>query len=234
MNGVYQGGELALFARAHNWKRYIAAMLSPFVAGRVLEVGSGLGTNIALFTNPNVTAWHGVEPDPELAEQARIALARSSHGGSGGIVTGTLDAIGEGEYFDSILYIDVLEHIEDDRRELARAAAHLIPGGQLTVLAPAHQFLYSAFDRAIGHYRRYNLETLTALRPPGCVVRRSMMLDAAGLLASLGNRFVYERSMPTEGQIAFWDRVLVPVSRILDPCLLHRLGKTAVVIWRKC
>ena len=54
------------------------------------------------------------------------------------------------ERFDTILYIDVLEHIDDDLGELARSATHLRPGGHLIVLAPAHQALYSPFDKAIG------------------------------------------------------------------------------------
>ena len=66
-----------------------------------------------------------------------------------------------------MLYIDVLEHIEHDLDELARAASHLAPGGHLVVLAPAHQALFSDFDRAIGHYRRYNRAGLQKLAPAG-------------------------------------------------------------------
>jgi SAM-dependent methyltransferase len=233
MNVMYQGSELALFAQARNWKRYASRVLLPYIGGRVLEVGAGIGTNIELYATDRVVTWIGVEPDAGLAEQARLALARSRFAGSGKIVTGALAALGPAEVFETILYIDVLEHIEDDSAELARAAAHLSSGGHLIVLAPAHQSLYSAFDRAIGHFRRYNLQNLTKLRPPGCSVRRRMMLDSAGLLASWGNRFVYEKSMPSEIQIAFWDRVLVPISRILDPMTFHRFGKTAVIVWQK-
>ena len=57
--------------------------------------------------------------------------------------------------FDSIVYIDVLEHIKDDSAEIAAATARLRSNGTLVVLSPAHAWLFSAFDAAVGHYRRY-------------------------------------------------------------------------------
>jgi len=54
-----------------------------------------------------------------------------------------------------------------------------------------------------------------------------------GLSASAANRLFLSQSMPTAGQIATWDRLMIPLSRIVDPLLGHRLGKTAVAVWRK-
>ena len=58
--------------------------------------------------------------------------------------------------FDTVLYIDVLEHISDDGSEVARASQLLRPGGYVVALSPAHQMLFTPFDAAIGHYRRYS------------------------------------------------------------------------------
>ncbi|MEZ5365893.1 MAG: hypothetical protein R2748_27060 [Bryobacterales bacterium] len=127
----------------------------------------------------------------------------------------------------------MLEHIEDDRAEVRRAAERVEPGGRLIVLGPAHQFLFSEFDQAIGHFRRYTTGMLEALTPPGLEVEKSFYLDSAGILASLGNRLLLRSSMPTPAQIRVWDRYLTPVSRVLDPLLLRRLGKTAITIWRR-
>jgi hypothetical protein len=103
----------------------------------------------------------------------------------------------------------------------------------LIVLVPAHQFLYSPFDRSIGHFRRYALADLKRLTPSGCRIAKAFMLDSVGLFASLANRFILRSPMPTPAQIAAWDRVMVPVSRLLDPMTGHRLGKSAIVIWQK-
>ena len=148
------------------------------------------------------------------------------------MVTGTLAALDPRDRFDSILYIDVLEHISDPKSELRRAAAHLAPGGTLIVLAPAHQWLFTAFDRAIGHFRRYTTRTLAADVPDGLVKEKLVYLDAVGLLASLGNRVLLGSPMPTERQIDFWDGVLVRCSMRLDRWLRYSIGKSVLGVWR--
>jgi hypothetical protein len=99
-----------------------------------------------------------------------------------------------------------LEHIEDDRGELARIARALRPGGHVVVMSPAHPFLFSAFDAAIGHHRRYARRTLTAAAPPALRLVRMEALHSVGMVASLMNRLVLRQSMPTREQLAVWDR----------------------------
>jgi hypothetical protein len=124
--------------------------------------------------------------------------------------------------------------LEPDRAtaELEAASKILRPNGALIVLAPAHRWLYSPFDRAIGHYRRYTRRSLAAVGPPGLrhVVLR--YLDSVGLLASAGNRFILRKSIPTAGDIARWDQLMVPVSRRIDGWLGFRIGKSVLGIWR--
>lgn len=223
----YPGGELELFAGAVNWKSYVGSTLRPFIRGRVLEVGAGIGANIPYLYNDRVERWTSVEPDPKLA--GRIAEAI----GDCRVVTGTIADIDPVARYDSVLYIDVLEHIADDAGELAAAARHLAEGGKLVVLSPAHPFLFSPFDAAIGHYRRYRAHDLAALTPAGCRLTHCFMLDAAGFFASAANAMVMKSSMPSAAQIRVWDRLLVPVSRVLDRGTGHRFGKTLVAVWSR-
>jgi hypothetical protein len=60
----------------------------------------------------------------------------------------------------------------------------------------------------------------------------SMMLDTAGFFASLANRVVLSTSLPSKQQIALWDRVLIPISRVLDRATAYRFGKTVILVWR--
>jgi hypothetical protein len=229
----YVGSELELFSEARNWKAYFSRVLTPYMSGQVLEVGAGIGSNTPYLATAAVCGWTSVEPDRSLAR--RILERAARHGLSFGwsVVAGTIEALGPGARFETILYIDVLEHLADDRSELSRAALHLSAGGNLIVLAPAHQFLFSPFDAEIGHYRRYNRPSLIALTPPGCRLHRCFLLDSAGFLASLGNRVLLRASTPTAGQIAFWDKVLIPVSRILDRLTGYNLGKTVIAVWNR-
>lgn len=233
MSQRYQGAELDLFSAAANWKAYFSTVLAPFIGARVLEVGAGLGGNIPYLCRNTVREWTSLEPDPDLAR--RIADRKSSGAlpAKCRVIAGTIAQLDAAAQFDTILYIDVLEHIADDRTELARAAQHLAPGGNLVVLAPAHQFLFSPFDTAVGHFRRYSRDTLIALAPPDCRLRNNLMLDSAGLLASLANRLLLRSDMPSPRQIAFWDGVLVPVSRLLDAATGRMLGKSVVAVWSR-
>ena len=226
---TYQGQELDVFAGASNWKRYWGSRLRKWISGDVLEPGAGIGANTVLLQNPEVRSWHCLEPDARLA--ARLARA-VTHLPNCSVTQGMVAAVA-GKSFDTILYVDVLEHIADDRGELAAAASLLRAGGRLVVLSPAHPFLFSPFDRAIGHYRRYERASMLACSPPGCPVESLFWLDAVGMLASLGNRLVLHSRHPTPGQIRFWDRYMIPVSRVLDPVLGYRLGRTMCAVWRR-
>jgi SAM-dependent methyltransferase len=230
--GAYVGDELELFARAHNWKRYWSGVLGRDVCGRVLDVGAGLGASARLFAlHPGIESYLALEPDAGLAAKMRAADPSEMPRGFE-VVEGTLASLDPGRRFDCILYIDVLEHISGDREELERAARRLAPGGCIVVLSPAHGFLYSPFDAAIGHVRRYDRASLRAVVPAGLTVERMHYLDSVGLLASLGNRLLLRAAQPSPAQIAVWDGWMVPPSRLLDPMLLHRVGKTIVAVLR--
>ena len=226
---TYVGQELELFARAINWKAYWSSQVSPWIRGDVLEVGAGLGANTARMHNRHVRSWHCLEPDPKLLTTL-LDNVRSLQGCTASI--GTIDTM-TGRSFDTIIYIDVLEHIEDDDGELEKAAALLRPGGHLVVLAPAHQRLFTPFDAAIGHYRRYNAATLAACGPASCRLRTLFYLDSVGIMTSLANRLLLNQKQPTPRQIAFWDTCLIPISRVLDPLTRHRFGKSIVAVWTR-
>jgi SAM-dependent methyltransferase len=229
---TYAGDELRLFAEATNWKRYFSRQLRPYVTGAVAEVGAGIGGTTALLGTAPHDSWLCLEPDTRLADTLRQRIARGELPLRPEVVVGFLRDLPATATFDTILYIDVLEHIAADRREVAEAAARLRPGGRLVVLCPAHNGLYSAFDLALGHLRRYDRRSLEALCPEELTVVDSFYLDTLGIVVSLGAKLT-RRATPTAGQIAFWDKVVVPVSRIADAWTGRRLGKTVVVVFAR-
>lgn len=226
----YIGTELEGFAHARNWKRYLRSRIAPFLRGHVLEVGAGIGTTTLAFRDGREASWTSVEPDPALA---RSLPARAPSLAAVEVIAGTIDRVPAARRFDCVLYIDVLEHIEDDAAEVRRAAARLDVGGALVVLAPAHQWLFSPFDAAIGHYRRYDKGMLRTLTPPGVELVRLEYLDSTGWILSLLNRLVLKSSAPTKEQVLTWDRYFVPVSRVLDAVIGRRAGKSVLAVWRR-
>jgi SAM-dependent methyltransferase len=229
----YVGSELDLFEAATTWKGYVRHRVTPYLGTSVLEVGAGHGGTTRVLCRRNFDRWVCSEPDATLADRISRSITAGELPACCRVVVGTIDDLGDEPPFDSVLYMDVLEHIEDDRAELARAAHCLRPCGHLVVLAPAHQWLFTPFDRAIGHYRRYSQKTLRAATPDGLEPVCILYLDSVGLLASLGNRLLLRQSMPNPGQIAVWDKLMVPLSRLIDPIVGHTVGKSVLGIWRK-
>jgi SAM-dependent methyltransferase len=240
---TYIGCELSLFAEARRWKAYWYRQIERYVRGSVLEVGAGNGNNTLVFpmsspaivdqtTSGRATSgqnkWVCLEPDVSLCAELRNRVGREN---KVQIIAGTLSAMSETPGFDTILYLDVLEHIEKDSRELALSARMLRPGGHLIVLSPAHRWLYSPFDRNIGHFRRYTRASLCSAVPGRLKLVVCRYLDCAGLAASAANALLLKQSLPTKRQILLWDRLLVPVSRRVDPLLRYSCGKSVLGIW---
>ena len=229
----YVGSELELFQDAVNWKRYYGDMLSPFLSLDVLEVGAGIGGTTQTLCTGNHDSWVCLEPDPALCQQI---VSRVRQGDLPGCCEALNASLGETPLHrapGTILYMDVLEHILADRQELELAAALLQPEGYIVVLAPAHSWLYSAFDEAVGHHRRYNKSALRDLTPPGTEVVLARYLDSCGICLSLANRVLARQRTPRKSAISFWDKCVVPLSRVLDPLFGFRVGKSVLMIWQK-
>lgn len=227
----YVGSELDLFANVTNWKSYWSDQIRPYLRGDVLEVGAGIGANTSFLSPAEPGRSVCLEPDPGLVQQLRAKLAAEASIRRYESVCGTVEDV-DGQ-FDTVVYIDVLEHIPDDAQEMRRAAAVLRPGGHLIILSPAHQFLFTSFDTSIGHFRRYNKRMLRALTPPELSIQRLWYLDCVGVLASLGNRLFLRRSQPTREQLHLWDKRMIPISRVLDRLTFYSLGKTVLGVWRR-
>ena len=230
---IYIGDELAIFAKAENWKSYFSRFISPHLGENVLEVGAGLGATTEILCNENHKSWLCLEPDGDLLAQIDGKINRQELPPSCQTQKGLVADLEKNALFDSIIYIDVLEHIEKDGEELAKASQHLKIGGKLIVLSPAYESLYSAFDKAIGHYRRYDKASISAITPPQSKILKLIYLDSLGVFLSFGNRLLLRQNNPTDKQIQFWDKVIIPISRVIDPLLGYSAGRSIICVWEK-
>jgi 2-polyprenyl-3-methyl-5-hydroxy-6-metoxy-1,4-benzoquinol methylase len=229
----YAGGELANFSIAVNWKTYWSSTILPYLGKHILEVGAGIGSSTRVLSSmSSAESWLCLEPDTGNIDILQNEKSAGNIPAYCEFRQGGLTALEGNECFDSILYIDVLEHIEDDESEILLASDHLNENGYLIILAPTYPFLFSEFDKAIGHYRRYT-RGMFADRYSNSLIRRSIrFLDSVGLLTSLGNRFLLRSPLPTKGQLAFWDKYLVPLSRLADWIIRYRFGRSILVIYQ--
>lgn len=227
----YIGEELELFELAVRWKKYFGAHFKPYIKGAVAEVGSGRGANVPYLLNAAVSNYLCIEPDSRLVSTTLDKIASGSLPKICQVKQGFLEPIQIA--YDTILYIDVLEHINNDRQELEKAANALRPGGFLCILVPANPKDFSAFDKAVGHYRRYSKKQLLALIPPSLEVHWCRYLDAFGAVASKVNQLFLKQSKPTIKQVKFWDQYLVPFSRIIDKPTGYNRGKSLLLVAQK-
>jgi hypothetical protein len=227
---TYPGNELSLFENA---KKYISSRLSPYIKGKVLEVGAGIGANTVLLNNDHASEWLLLEPDEDMTFELTAKIQNNLLPPKCEVMNMTISQLSKELRFDTIIYIDVLEHIESDKSELETASSLLNKGGHLIVLSPAFQSLYSPFDKAIGHYRRYSLTELKQLTPPSVKIIQLRYLDSVGYFASLFNKLFLRQSYPTLKQVSFWDKWMIPVSRFTDKIFFHSFGKSIVAVWKK-
>ena len=229
----YIGNELELFAEAVHWKRYFRSAIADRLVGDVLEVGAGIGETARHLLDGRQRSWLCLEPDERLGTRLRAWAESGDVAPRPTVQIGTTADVNPRSRFDTILYIDVLEHIEDDRAEMARAAELLAPRGTLIVLSPAFQQLFSEFDRSVGHYRRYTRASLAEVMPASLRRVRLRYLDSVGFLASLSNRALLRQALPSRRQIAVWDRVMIPASRVLDPLLARSFGRSVLAVYER-
>lgn len=226
----YQGEELDEFFLQKNWRNYVLSKIKKHIKGKCLEVGPGLGyfTEV-LLSLPKVTSLTLVEPDKKHTaflerefslKEKGVVLHESFF--SPHLIEGKVD---------TALLMDVLEHIEDDKRVLLGLSDVLSEKGKIILLLPAHMFLYSDFDKSIGHYRRYDRESIKKAIPDDLKITSLKYLDSVGMLASLFARAT--ATQPKRWQLWLWDKIMVPSSRILDLVFCYRLGKSMLVVLEK-
>lgn len=228
----YKGSELELFRDAVNWKQYFGRKIRKYILKDVLEVGAGIGETTRYLANGQ-DSWLCLEPDASLAASITNKIQTGHLPSFIQVHPGTLNDLPAEKSFDTIIYIDVLEHIKNDSGELKKAISHLKPGGHLVVLVPAWPFLYNKFDQTIGHHRRYDKKMLRALVPAQMKEELLRYYDSLGYFASFANKVFLNQSYPSKKQIYFWNKFLVPLSTIADKVVLHSFGKSLIGVWQK-
>jgi ubiquinone/menaquinone biosynthesis C-methylase UbiE len=230
-NNNYIGNELELFKNATNWKKYFSSIIAEYIHGDVLEVGAGIGINTNyLVNNRKISSITCIEPDPTLCLQIK-KNHKESNIRTSEIINGTIE--NTNKTFDTIIYIDVLEHIENSKNEIDRITRKLNKGGNLIILVPAFNFLYSEFDKKIGHYKRYDKKLLRFEINKKLNEKKLIYLDSLGFFASLTNKLILKKSTPTEKNIRLWDKKLIPITKLTDKLICNTFGKSLIGIYQK-
>jgi SAM-dependent methyltransferase len=157
---TYDGKDLEVLADMPNYHSWIMSWFGPYIRGQFLEYGAGTGT-FSQFLRPLAQSLTLIEPSvPVLRKRSSVAIAATTleeHVQRTG--TGTVD---------TVILVNVLEHIEDDIGALAELSRIVTPGGSILIFVPALALLMSKLDGLLGHFRRYHsVELRQKLRGAG-------------------------------------------------------------------
>lgn len=219
----YDGWELEYFDKAYNFRSYQFDLVKRFIKSKVAEVGPGNGAFLKYYL-PLVDKIDLFEPSENFLnnlnkfKETKVNLINNYF-------------IENKNYYDTILYLDVLEHIKDDQIEIQTAYESLNKGGALIINVPAFQHLYSKFDKDIDHFRRYSKNTLKSLTNKISFTETNLIYyDLIGYFLSIASKlFTKDYLNNFDKKIKIWDS-LIPFSKLIDLLTLNRFGKSLIMI----
>lgn len=212
------------------YRRYQFDLIAPHCGRSILEVGAGVGEFSSQFTDRERLVLTDVDP-LAVDEMARRFTERPEVRARQLDLDGPLEGDPvDGEPVETVVAINVLEHIEDDAAALQSLARLVTPGGTIVLWVPAYQALYGDFDRKVGHVRRYTPATMRrTVRDAGLGVRECRPVNVIGGLAWYLAVRVGKAGSPKPAMLAAYDRLVVPVTRVLDG-LRPPFGQTVLCV----
>ncbi|MGI8808065.1 MAG: class I SAM-dependent methyltransferase [Acidimicrobiales bacterium] len=214
---------------AVNYADWIYSLMAPFLGERVLEVGAGHGTlTDRLMPGRTVTA---TDVSPRC-----VSILEDRYRGSDrvNVLQADCDDAPRLGQFDSVVLVNVLEHIADDARALRSIEKALEPGGHLVLYVPAFEELYSDFDRRIGHHRRYRTEQLRSLvTEVGLEVVDLRYVNMVGAVAWWALATKLGRTPTQRWSAMTFDRLVVPVVSRLERRQPPPFGQSILCVARR-
>ena len=218
---------LQRMARADAYNRWMYDRLAGWIGRRIIEIGSGIGNMSQFLTGRDRLVLTDTEPAYRAYLERRFA---DEPGVS--VTTLTLPETTPSllkERFDTVVCLNVLEHIADDRGSLAAMRRLLRPGGHLVLLVPSVPGIYGTLDRKLGHFRRYTPRLLREMyAEAGFRMQALEYFNLAGILGWWFTGRVLKSDLIPTGSLALFD-ALVPLFR-LERLLPWRLGQSLIAI----
>ena len=231
-----EGAEtLATISKAGKFNKWMYDQIRNYLKGDILEIGSGIG-NISIHViedgyNITLSDYNAeycfllkekFRNEPKVKDVIRIDLLQPGF---------------EREYasmrqkFDTVFLLNVIEHVEDDNKVIQNISFLLKKGGHAIILAPAYNWLYSRFDKELGHYRRYTAASMTQ------VVTQTGRFDAlacryfnaAGITGWLLFGKVFHKKLIGSTEMSAFN-ALVPLFRLLDKIVCNKIGLSVIII----
>ncbi|MDQ4123528.1 MAG: class I SAM-dependent methyltransferase [Acidobacteriota bacterium] len=230
----YVGKDLEVMSFAVNYHKWILDEFRPFLGKNIVEVGAGTGSFSELLLNENPASLTLVEPSQmfEALQSKFGAIPKITTFQA--IFESVADRIHRAGAPDSIVYVNVLEHIEDDLGELRIIHQTLNTKGKVFIFVPAMSWLYGEFDRRVGHFRRYAKdEIVQKCRESGFKILKVKYFDFFGVLPWYIKYRLLNSSELGGSAVTLYDKFAVPINKVVESVIKPPIGKNILLIAEK-
>jgi SAM-dependent methyltransferase len=227
---------LKVISKAGQFNKWMYEVISPYLHGHILEIGSGIGN----ISNQFVQAGSTISLSD--IDTYYLDLLKEQFSSSPNVKIIECIDLQHPEFeivykhleqkFNSIFLLNVLEHLENEARAIHNCSFLLKPKGTLLILVPAYSLLFSRLDSALGHYRRYTQGTLCRLlESKNLQLKRSFYFNAFGILGWLYGKLLRLKKIPN-GEMGLFDK-LVPLTKWIDSFFQRRVGLSVIAVASK-
>ena len=223
----YDGFELEYFDSSNNFRNYQLSLIKKYlIKKKIAEVGPGRGGFVKYYKKYSKSLFL-VEPDKKLFR----LLKKKYYNKKISVRNSKIQNIKN--KFDTIMYFDVLEHIQNDLKEVLSAKKKLKKNGYLIFSVPAFQIFYNNFDKSVGHFKRYNKNDFNLLSSKSNLkIEKIMYYDSFGLLLIILSKIFNVSNKNLEKNIKFWN-FFIPLSKIIDLLTFNKFGKSLLCVFKK-
>lgn len=225
--------DLEIMSRATNYTDWIFCKFKNFLGKRLVEIGAGIGNFTGKFLDRElVVAVDNYKPCIEYIKN-RFADNNNIVPFEESIDSPSILSLSRYSP-DTVVCINVLEHVEDDIAALDNMFSILTDGGKLILLVPAFQFMYGTIDRLVGHYRRYSKREIeTKLVTTGFYLKSISYMNCIAPLGWFLNNCILKKQEESLSQVIIYDRFVVPWLRKIEQILIPPFGLSLVAVGEK-
>lgn len=232
---VYVGKDLEAMSFAVNYHKWILEEFRPFLGKKLVEVGAGTGSFSEMLLQEKPENLSLIEPSEMfrfLEQNISQFESETAVNYYNSIFSEAADELGERP--DTIIYVNVLEHIENDTAELKKVYETLETGGHCLIFVPAFMALYGAFDEKVGHFRRYTKRELEEkAKSAGFKIVKSKYFDFVGILPWYIKYKLLKSDSLESGAVTAYDKFAIPVTKQFERLLRFPAGKNVLTVLKK-
>lgn len=230
----YSGRDLEAMSFARRYHQWILSIFNPYVGSNILEVGAGSGSVSKMLLEYRPKKAGFVEPSKKMYGLLKKNVRGKNIYTYNAFFGDIASKIRKEVVPDSIFYVNVLEHVPDDKKELELMYELLPKDGHIFIFVPALPRLMSTFDKRLGHFRRYTKPSLKALvEETGFSIQESRYFDFPGIFPWYFTYTLSGSNRLSPGAVDIYDKFVIPLIKPVENTIHPLIGKNVILIAKK-